>query len=286
MEEKEGKGMDWVGRMNEAVGYVEDHLNDGIDCGEIGRIMACPFETFQRSFVQITGISLSEYVRCRRLSRAANDLQNTDDRIIDIALKYGYESADAFSAAFRRLHGVSPSQARKGGVRLKFCCRLSFALTIKGVFGMDYKIEKRGSFRVLGVRRTTPYGGGTWAVVKSDGSNEALKKLSGHLCDLGLCFGFGPDGSNDYLCGVEWDGEETVPGFDTYTYTPAVWLMFEARGKISDQVLNATWQRINNEFLPQSKYKKSGQPTIEKYVTWDDASDVCNVEIWVPVSPA
>ena len=218
--------MDWVGRMNEAVGYVEDHLNDGIDCGEIGRIMACPFETFQRSFVQITGISLSEYVRCRRLSRAANDLQNTDDRIIDIALKYGYESADAFSAAFRRLHGVSPSQARKGGVRLKFCC------------------------------------------------------------DLGLCFGFGPDGSNDYLCGVEWDGEETVPGFDTYTYTPAVWLMFEAKGKISDQVLNATWQRINNEFLPQSKYKKSGQPTIEKYVTWDDASDVCNVEIWIPVSPA
>lgn len=275
--------MDWVNRMNEAVGYVEDHLKSGIDSEEISKIMACPFSVFQRSFIQITGIPLSEYIRCRKLSCAAYDLQNTDDKIIDIAMRYGYESSDAFSAAFRRMHGVSPAAVRKSDVKLTFYCRISFALTIEGVYKMDYRMTKKDSFKVIGIRRTTPYGGGTWAVVKSDGSNEAVQKLSGHFFDLGLCFGFKEDGSNDYMCGIFRDGED-VPGFDSYTYQPADWIMFEAKGKISDQVLNHTWYHINNEFLPQSKYKKSGQPTIEKYVQWDDANDICDVEIWIPVA--
>lgn len=147
---------------------------------------------------------------------------------------------------------------------------------------MDYQVVEKGSFKVIGKRCTTPYGGGTWAIVKSDGSQETVKKLCGHFYDLGLCFGFGEDGSNDYMCGIVWD-KEGVPGFDSYTYQPATWLIFEANGSISDQVLNRTWQHINNEFLPQSKYKKSGQPTIEKYLVWDDAADTCKVEIWIPV---
>lgn len=154
-------------------------------------------------------------------------------------------------------------------------------LTIKGVDKMEYKIINRESFKVIGIRRTTPYGGGTWAIVKSDGSYETMKNLSGHMCDLGLCFGFGEDGSNDYMCGIEWDKED-IPGFDSYTYPAATWLVFEANGKISENILNNVWQRINNEFLPQSKYKKSGLPTIEKYVLWSDAADTCKVEIWIP----
>lgn len=275
--------MDWADRMNEAIDYVESHLNSEIDPEEISRILACPFAAFQRSFIQITGVPLSEYIRCRKLSRAAYDLQNTDDKVIDIALKYGYESSDAFSVAFKRLHGVTPAVARKTDVKLTFYCRLSFALTIKGVYKMDYKLVKRTPFKVIEKRRTTPFGGGTWAIVKGDGSAEKMRELSGHLCDLGLCFGFGEDGSNDYMCGVEWDNED-IPEFESYIYPAATWLIFEANGAISEQVLNNTWQRINHEFLPQSKYKKSGLPTIEKYIRWDDAADICKVEIWIPVA--
>ena len=148
---------------------------------------------------------------------------------------------------------------------------------------MDYRLIEREPFKVIGRRRTTPYGGGTWAIVKSDGSAETMKELSGHLCDLGLCFGFGEDGSNDYMCGVEWEKED-IPEFESYTYPTATWLIFEANGTISEQVLNNAWQRINHEFLPQSKYKKSGLPTIEKYILWDDAADICKVEIWIPVA--
>ncbi len=97
--------MDWVNRMNQAIDYVEEHLTGEIDEKEICKIMACSFSMFQGSFTQITGIPLSGYIRHRKLTCAAHELQNTDQKVIDIALKYGYQSADAFSVAFKRLHG-------------------------------------------------------------------------------------------------------------------------------------------------------------------------------------
>lgn len=275
--------MDWVDRMNSVIDYVENNLSHEIDEKEISKITACSFNLFQGSFTQITGIPLSEYVRRRKLTCAAHDIQNTGGKIIDIALKYGYQSEDAFRVAFKRLHGVTPTEVRKAGVKLTFYCRLHFALTIEGVDKMDYTTIEKGPFKVIGIRRTTPYGGGTWAVVKSDGSNEAINELSGHFFDMGLCFGFGEDGSNDYMCGIEWNAED-VPGFDSFNYPTAPWIKFEAKGTISGNTLISVWKRINEEFLPQSKYKKSGLPTIEKYVVWDEAKDICNVEIWIPVA--
>ncbi len=275
--------MDFVERLNQVTDYMEGCLGGEIAPGEIAKIMACPFSVFQRSFIQLTGIPVSEYVRRRRLSCAAYDLKNTDEKVIDIALKYGYGSPDAFAAAFKRLHGVTPTQARQPGAKLTFYCHLTFALTMKGVSRMDYTVVEREGFKVIGRRRVTPYGGGTWAIVKSDGSAEALKELSGHVCDLGLCFGFLKDGSNDYMCGVLWSGED-VQGFDSYVYPPATWIRFEAAGTISEKALYMAWQRINREFLPQSKYRESGLPTIEKYTLWDEGNDACRVEIWVPVT--
>lgn len=275
--------MDWVNRMNKAVDYIEQNLTDEIDKNEICKIIGCSFSVFQGTFSQITGISLSEYIRRRRLTCAAQELQNTDQKIIEIAIKYGYQSADAFSVAFKRIHGISPSNVREHSVSLTFYCRLNFALTIKGVEKMNYTIIERRPFKVIGIRRTTPYGAGTWAIVKSDGSNEKIKELSGSFYDLGLCFGFGADGSNDYMCAVEWN-KETPETLDSFEYPAAKWLKFVAFGTVTGQTLTDVWYRINNEFLPQSKYKKSGLPTIEKYIVWDEASDVCNVEIWIPIA--
>ncbi|AEY65575.1 helix-turn-helix domain-containing protein [Clostridium sp. BNL1100] len=275
--------MDWVNRMNRVIDYVENHLSNEINEKEISKITACSFSLFQGSFAQITGISLSEYVRRRKLTCAAYDLQNTNEKVIDIALKYGYQSSDAFCVAFKRLHGVTPTSAKKDSVKLTFYCRLSFTLTIKGVDKMDYTIIEKAPFNVIGVRRTTPYGGGTWAVVKSDGSSESIKKMTGRIYDLGLCFGFSEDGSNDYMCGIEWE-DKPIDGLDIFNYPAATWLRFEAKGNISCQILGSVWQRINHEFLPQSKYKKSGLPTIEKFILWDEAANICNVEIWIPVA--
>jgi AraC family transcriptional regulator len=274
--------MEWVDRMNRVVDYLEAHLSDEIDPEEISRIMACPYSVFQRSFGPVTGISLSEYIRRRRLSCAASELQNTDQRVLDIAVKYGYDSADAFTVAFKRMHGITPQDARKPEANLKFYAPLTFTLLITGVNEMNYRVIEKEAFTVLGIRRTTPYGGGTWAIVKSNGVMEELQKISGHACDLGLCFGFDPEGNNDYMCGVEYEGND-VPEFDRFELPAATWLVFSAKGTISGGVLGQTWKRIYGEFMPQSEYRQLDLPTIEKYIEWDEASDTCLVDIYIPV---
>lgn len=274
---------DWTTRMNSVMDYVEEHLSQDMEEEAISRIIACPFSLFHNSFTQVTGISFAEYIRRRRLTLAAYDLQNTEEKVIDIALKYGYQSPDSFRVAFKRLHGLSPSDVRTSNVTLTFYCKLHFELNIKGVEKMNYTIMEKEPFKVIGIRRTTPYGGGTWAVVKNDGSNDRINGLCGKFFDLGLCFGFGTDGSNDYMCGIEWN-EADAADFDIYEYPCATWLRFEAKGSITEQTLGNVWYRINNEFLPQSKYQKSGLPTIEKYLFWDEVADTCHVEILIPVA--
>jgi AraC family transcriptional regulator len=274
--------MEWVDRMNHVMDYLEAHLSDEIDPDEISRIMTCPYSVFQRSFAPITGIQMSEYLRRRRLSCATYDLLNTDQRVLDIAVKYGYDSADAFSAAFKRMHGITPQEARKPDANLKFFTRLTFTFMITGVNEMNYRVIEKGAFNVLGIRRTTPNGGGTWAIVKSDGTAEKMREISGHSCDLGLCFGFDQEGNNDYMCGIEYDGEN-IPGFVCYQYPTTTWLVFPAKGTISSGVLGQTWKRIYGEFMPQSEYKQLDLPTIEQYIQWDESSDICNVDIFIPV---
>lgn len=277
--------MDWVERMNRTLDYLEANLCDDIRPAEISRLMACPYTVFQRMFGPLTGVQLSEYLRRRRLTLAAEELRRTRLRILDIAVKYGYDSADAFSVAFKRMHGVTPQDARGSEAKLTFYPRLTFTLSIAGVTEMAYRFLECAPFQVMGVRRVTPTGGGTWGIVKSDGSAEMLAALCGHFCDLGLCFGFDSEGNNDYFCGVEWPGAP-VSGFDTFQYPAVSWLVFIAKGSISGGVLGQTWKRVYGEFMPQSSFRQLDLPTIEKYVLWDEAADACNVEIWIPVEQA
>lgn len=274
--------MEWVARMNRTIDYLEEHLTEEVDPAAVSRLMACPYSVFQRSFAPITGVSLSEYLRRRRLTSAACELQSTGARVLDIAVKYGYDSADAFAAAFRRMHGVTPQEARRADAPLRFYPRLTFSLTITGAAELAYRLVERDAFTVLGVRRVTPQGGGTWALVKGDGSAARLQALTGHTCDLGLCFGFDAQGNNDYLCGVEYAGPD-VPGFTRYACPKTAWLVFTAAGSIRDGALASAWRRIYGEFMPQSPYRQLELPTIEQYRLWDEGGDRCAVDIWLPV---
>ncbi|MGX7227680.1 helix-turn-helix transcriptional regulator [Enterococcus malodoratus] len=138
--------MDNLENMKRAIDYIEENLVGEIEYPKIAQIALCSQYHFKRMFVFLIGIPLSEYIRRRRLTMAALDLQNTDDKVIDIAVKYGYSSADAFSRAFQGMHAVTPSQARKKDVRLKVQPRVSFALSLKGVIEMNYRIVEKKSF--------------------------------------------------------------------------------------------------------------------------------------------
>ncbi len=273
--------MNWTDNINQAIDYIESHLTDDISSIKIEKIMGCTFSSFQQTFSQISEVTLAEYIRRRKLTLAAYDLQNTDIKVLDAAVKYGYESADSFRVAFKKLHGVNPTDAKKPDVILKFYSRLQFEVKIKGIQEMDYKIIEKPSFKVVGIRKTTPYGGGTWAIVKSDGSFYKLMEQSGKTESLGLCFGFDSEGNNDYMCAVEWDNPDKL-NYEEYIYPKLKWLIFLAEGNLSDNVLYHTWDRVNNEFLPNAKYKKNGLPTIERYIIWDEINDYCKVEIRIP----
>jgi AraC-like DNA-binding protein/predicted transcriptional regulator YdeE len=142
--------MDWLKGMNGVVRHIEENLCETIAYDTLSRIVGCSVYEFFRIFSFMTGMSLAEYIRRRRLSQAVFDIKNGDDRIIDIALKYGYESPTSFAKAFRELHGTTPSAARKSGAVLKTYPPLSFKLIIQGVNEMEFRIEKREGFFITG----------------------------------------------------------------------------------------------------------------------------------------
>lgn len=142
--------MEWIERLNKAIIYMEEHLTGEIDYEETARIACCSTYHFQRMFTYMTNVPISEYIRRRRMSLAAVDLCSSDEKIIDIALKYGYASPTAFNRAFQSVHGIAPSAARKDGCMLKSYPPLSFKITVKGVEEMNYRIEEKGPIRIIG----------------------------------------------------------------------------------------------------------------------------------------
>jgi AraC family transcriptional regulator len=148
--------MDSLRSMNNALAYIEEHLTEEIDYSEVSKIAYCSEYHFKRMFSFLAGISLSEYIRRRRLTLAALDLKDRDLRIIDVAVKYGYNSADSFSRAFHSLHGILPSEARSENIQLKAYPRMTFQLSIKGGCEMNYRIVEKGPFKLVGFKKRVP----------------------------------------------------------------------------------------------------------------------------------
>ena len=143
--------MEWVKRLNESMDYLEEHLTEEIDYEQLGRIACCSAYHFQRMFTYMAGIPLAEYIRRRRMSLAAVDLQGGKEKIIDIAQKYGYQSPTAFNRAFQAFHGAAPSAVRDEGVPVKSFSPIVFSIAVKGASEVNYRIETKDSFRIVGV---------------------------------------------------------------------------------------------------------------------------------------
>jgi AraC family transcriptional regulator len=151
--------MEWLVRMNRALDYIEMNLSGDIELTEVARKACCSSHQFQRMFSFITNVTLAEYIRRRRLTLAALELQSCDTlKVIDIALKYGYESPVSFARAFQLMHGVNPATACQEGIALKAYPRLSFLITIKGAEVMNYRIETKEAFQVFGIEGLFPTG--------------------------------------------------------------------------------------------------------------------------------
>lgn len=145
---------DWIYRLNESINYIEKNLKGKIDINEAAKIACCSVFQYERMFSYIAGVTLSEYIRRRRMSCAAFELLNSSIKILDLSMKYGYESPTSFSRAFLKIHNISPSNARKEGADLKAYSKLTFNFSIKGEEEMEYKILEKEEFRIAGFRKS------------------------------------------------------------------------------------------------------------------------------------
>lgn len=288
--------MNWITGIQNAIDYTEKHLTDNVNF-EIAASKACSSVFhFQRMFSMLVGYTLGDYIRMRRLSLAADELHRTDDKIINIALKYGYDTPESFSRAFTRFHGITPTQARRGG-SIKSFSRLSVKLILDGGNLMDYRIEKRDAFKVICKKKQVekPQGNTAtadisafWGEVSGNGMMEKLckyadfDKLHGVL---GICFsGEMANSGFPYGIGVEYNGKALSDNFDIVEIPAHTYAVFQCRGKMPDAFVD-TYKKICTEFFPQSTtYEYGNGIELEVYPSTDVQNPDYSCEIWIAVT--
>lgn len=277
--------MDWLKNWNEALDRLEEDLDKEIDLGELGRLAGCSAYHFQRMFSYLAGVPLGEYIRRRRMTRAAADLQN-GEKVLDTALRYGYDSPTAFNRAFQAVHGIPPSQAKKPGTKLKAFPRIHFKLVLKGAEEMEYQIVKREAFRIVGFRTLIP--------TDLDESFQAVPKFWAEIgprqAELFPLMGGEPEG----ILGVCTYGEEanyyyiavasSVPapeGMYEWTIPAASWAVFSGSGRLPEAMQDLQ-RRIITEYLPDSVYELDRAPDIEVYL--NRPGEESRFQVWLPVT--
>jgi AraC family transcriptional regulator len=281
--------------LNEALAYIEEHLTEEVDFQEAARRALCSEYHFKRMFSFLAGVPLSEYVRRRRLTLAAFELQRSRSRVIDIAMKYGYDSPDAFARAFQLFHGITPSEARSGGAGLTSFPRMTFRLTIQGGVEMKYRIVEKEAFRIVGVMKRVPivFEGvnGDIAALAASLNEEKIARLKplSNIEPFGIVsasanFSEGrmeEKGELDHYIGVA----TTMPAPDEFASLEVVassWAVFEAVGPFPNTLQNV-WGRIYSEWFPSSNYELSPGPEIVWNESKDTSSPTYRSEIWIPV---
>ncbi len=296
--------MEWVQRMTATVDYIEGHLTDDIMYDEVAKIACCSMHQFGRVFSYIVGISLSEYMRRRRLTLAALELQNSDIKVIDVALKYGYNSPDAFTRAFVEMHGITPKESHALGVKLKAYPPITFHISIKGDVEMEYRIEEKKEINLVGLvsqikRQSANAAANDWKEALGEVWDIWDEFLDGDLdrklaCEYKLYrspmwqMGFTKtleNGETLLAIGAEAD-EKVVTDLQSYTIPAGKWAVFTVRGSLSgkEHPIDAMWTRITTEWLPTCGYERAADYELEVYLPGNTNEDDYTCEIWVPIN--
>jgi len=283
--------MDWLTGIAQAIDYVETHLTEEIDYTAVARTAACSGSYFQRIFGILCGMSLGEYIRSRRLTLAGSELASGHIRVIDAALKYGYESPESFTRAFVRFHGITPSEARRDGSALRSLSRLSVKIIVSGGTVMDYKLEHKVPFFLLEKveahsstddenTRSIP---DFWTRARQDGTLAQLRQMGDpHAPLLGICHS--SEGTSfEYGIGIPCSQEAPVPqGMRKSLISDTEWLIFDCTGAMPD-AMQKLWHSIMSEFFPSSPCQPAGHLDMEVYPEGSMDSPDYKSQIWIPI---
>lgn len=279
--------MEWIERLNSAINYIEENLTGKIDYEHLGQIACCSSYHFQRMFSYMAGMPLSEYIRKRKMSLAAVDLQGGNVKIIDVAEKYGYNSPTAFNRAFQSIHGIAPSAMKAEGVSVKSFPPITFKITIKGAEEMNYRIESKEAFRIIGVsvplekeiEKNFAVIPTKWQEVSMNGTLQKLISMMNTepmgVLGISICNSEEPW---RYYIAVSTSIE--CEAFEEYIVPAATWAIFSGSG--TNQSIQELEKRIVTEWLPTSGYEYADAPDVEVYLNPDPQN--AQYEVWIPVT--
>jgi AraC family transcriptional regulator len=289
--------------MERAVDYLERNLQGEVEYHRAAAEANCSTFHFLRMFEVVTGVTAGEYVRRRRLSGAAMELAAADARVVDVALRSGYESPDAFARAFKREFCVTPVEARGVGVRLHVWPRVSFSVVLKGDAAMELRIEKRREMTLTGLPLRVSCEGGAnmreipafWSECRARGHVEALARAiprGSTLSVMGVCVNDLDEKSKTftYLVAIERPTDPQTrrglpAGCVDVAVPAATWAVFASRGPLPGAI-QGVWKRIYAEWFPTSGYEHADAPDLEVYPMGDTRATDYTCEIWLPVRKA
>lgn len=281
--------MNWSEAISRTIEYIENNLTNDITIEEISNYAYISPFYFQKCFAIVCGYSLSEYIRNRKLSAAGYELLNTNNKVIDIALKYGYDSPDSFTKAFTRFHGSTPTQVRKGG-KIKEFAPLKINLILKGGYTMEYKIEEKESFKIIGLKNNIKYETANkdipkiWTTFFEEYSFSKVKPKYAVNYDETL-----ENNTFTYMIGDDYEENFTIPkGLEVMEIPKFTWVIFSCTGASSVK-MQETNEKIFKEWLPNSnEYEIAAGYNIEMYSNPDDYEKGVDdekyySEIWIPI---
>ena len=280
--------MDWTACIRQAIAYMEEHMKEGISMTALSREIGVSSYYFQKGFSMLCGMTVGEYLRCRRLSLAGRDLVLSESKIIDIALDYGYDSPDSFTKAFSRFHGITPLAARREGGPLRTFAPLQIKISLEGGSQMDYKIVKKAPFTVKCVAKRFACQNALtevplfWQEHHQNGGG----KISG-MYGINIDEAMGGD-TFEHLIADDYNPAEELPaGCETRTIPALNWAVFPCHGPMPESI-QAVEKQIFAQWLPNNGYQFSAGYNIERY---DDPrqyekgtrDEKYYCEVWIPV---
>ena len=282
--------MRWTEGISEAIEYIESSITEDLAIGDISARVYMSAFYFQRGFSMLYGFTVGEYIRLRRLSLAGSELVSTDRRIIDIAVEYGYDSPDSFTKAFTRFHGVTPTAVRRDGAALKSFARLNLTISLKGGYTVDYKIEEKEAFTVMGAAKMFPYGNSYdtlpkfWDEHYKTGKNEVV------CGQYGICFAEKKDTTEfEYIIADDYiSGAPVTEGFVTRVIPAHTWAVFPIVGAMPKALQDvntkifAEWLPNNRDFEIAADYDIEFYSDITLYPGGNNDKNYYS-EIWIPV---
>ena len=254
----------WIEGFQKSIDHIEQNLSETLDIEEIAGKAALSSFYYQRIFGALCGMTVGEYIRARRMTLAAQELSCSDCKVIDIAMKYGYDSPDSFAKAFQRFHGITPTQARESGANLRSFAPLHIRITLEGGNMLDYKIVEKAPFTVVGIKRRfnteTNYKDVPefWDEWMSD--TKGLKGTFGISTDM--------DGKNFYywISDLYLPWEDIPSGCETLQIPGGLWAVFKCKGPLPGSIQKVNTQ-IWSEWLPALQgYTMAGNYSLEFYL--------------------